>query len=144
MSELSYDEGASHTQRTGWTGWIIVAASMMIIADSLNVLYGMDERRAGRPLPVLAATARHEGLGPDRDDGPGDTRVLRHMCGWTLARAHARSGDAVSLAAYLGTKGRFEDSIVEFSQRYADQNEQDYQAFTEAIRSGRLEAVEGV
>lgn len=67
-----------------------------------------------------------------------------HVCGWTLARAHARSGDPVSLAAYLGTKGRFEDSMADFSQRYADQNEQDYQAFTEAIRSGRLEAVEGV
>jgi uncharacterized protein (DUF2252 family) len=66
------------------------------------------------------------------------------VCGWTLARAHARSGDAVSLAAYLGTKGRFDDSIADFSQRYADQNEQDYQAFTDAIRSGRLEALEGV
>jgi NAD(P)H-dependent flavin oxidoreductase YrpB (nitropropane dioxygenase family) len=66
------------------------------------------------------------------------------VCGWTLARAHARSGDAVSLAAYLGTKGRFDDSIADFSQRYADQNEQDYQAFTKAIRSGRLEALEGV
>jgi uncharacterized protein (DUF2252 family) len=66
------------------------------------------------------------------------------VCGWTLARAHARSGDAVSLAAYLGTKGRFDDSVADFSQRYADQNDQDYQAFTEAIRSGRLEAVEGV
>jgi uncharacterized protein (DUF2252 family) len=66
------------------------------------------------------------------------------VCGWTLARAHARSGDAVSLAAYLGKKGRFDDSIADFSQRYADQNEQDYQAFTEAIRSGRLEALEGV
>jgi len=66
------------------------------------------------------------------------------ICGWTLARAHARSGDAVSLAAYLGAKRRFDDSVADFSERYADQNEQDYQAFTEAIRSGRLEAVEGL
>ena len=59
-------------------------------------------------------------------------------------RAHARSGDAVALAAYLGSKDRFDRSIVDFSERYADQNDTDYQAFTEAIRSGRLEAVEGV
>lgn len=66
------------------------------------------------------------------------------ICGWTLARAHARSGDAVALAAYLGKSDKFDRSITDFSQRYADQNERDYRAFTEAIRSGRLEAVEGV
>jgi uncharacterized protein (DUF2252 family) len=66
------------------------------------------------------------------------------VCGWTLARAHARSGDPVALAAYLGSKDRFDRSIVDFSERYADQNEADYQAFTEAIRAGRLEALEGV
>jgi uncharacterized protein (DUF2252 family) len=75
---------------------------------------------------------------------PAALAFYAHVCGWTLARAHARSGDAVSLAAYLGRKGRFDDSVADFSQRYADQNDQDYQAFTEAIRSGRLEAVEGV
>ncbi len=66
------------------------------------------------------------------------------ICGWTLARAHARSGDAVTLAAYLGRSDKFDRSIADFSQRYADQNERDYRAFTEAIRSGRLEAVKGV
>ena len=66
------------------------------------------------------------------------------ICGWTLARAHARSGDAVTLAAYLGKSDKFDRSITDFSQRYADQNERDYQAFTQAIRSGRLQAVEGV
>ena len=65
-------------------------------------------------------------------------------CGATLARAHARSGDAVALAAYLGSKERFDESITDFAERYADQNEQDYQAFCEAIRSGRVEANEGV
>jgi len=65
------------------------------------------------------------------------------FCGETLARAHARSGDPVALAAYLGKKDHFDDSIADFSQRYADQNDQDYQAFSEAIRSGRLAAVEG-
>ena len=66
------------------------------------------------------------------------------ICGWTLARAHARSGDAVALAAYLGKSDKFDQSVTDFSQRYAEQNERDYQAFTEAIRSGRLDAVEGV
>ena len=50
----------------------------------------------------------------------------------------------VVLAAYLGKSDKFDRSITDFSQRYADQNERDYQAFTEAIRMGRLEAIEGV
>ncbi len=66
------------------------------------------------------------------------------ICGWTLARAHARSGDAVELAAYLGKSDKFDRSITDFSERYADQNELDYLAFKKAIRSGRLEAVEGI
>ena len=65
-------------------------------------------------------------------------------CGWTLARAHARSGDPVAIAEYLGGSDAFDRSITEFCQRYADQNERDYQEFVTAVRSGRLEAVEGV
>jgi uncharacterized protein (DUF2252 family) len=65
-------------------------------------------------------------------------------CGWTLARAHARSGDPVAIAAYLGASDAFDKSITDFSQRYADQNEQDYEEFVKAIQSGRLQAVEGV
>jgi len=66
------------------------------------------------------------------------------MCGWTLARAHARSGDPVVMAEYLGRNDAFDRSITDFSERYADQNEQDYEQFVKAIRSGRLQAVEGV
>ncbi len=66
------------------------------------------------------------------------------LCGWTLARAHARSGDAVALAAYLGKSDKFDRSITDFSKRYADQNERDYEQFANAIRSGRIVAVEGV
>ena len=65
-------------------------------------------------------------------------------CGWTLARAHARSGDPVAMAAYLGDGDAFDKSITDFSERYADQNEQDYEDFVTAIRTGRLEAVEGI
>jgi len=66
------------------------------------------------------------------------------MCGWTLARAHARSGDPVAMAEYLGPDDAFDRSITDFSARYADQNDRDYEEFVKAIRSGRLEAVEGV
>jgi uncharacterized protein (DUF2252 family) len=70
--------------------------------------------------------------------------VYAPICGWTLARAHARSGDPTAIAAYLGEDDQFDRSIAAFSERYADQNERDYQAFVEAIRSGRLQALEGV
>jgi uncharacterized protein (DUF2252 family) len=66
------------------------------------------------------------------------------LCGWTLARAHARSGDPVAIAAYLGKSDKFDVAMTDFSERYADQNERDYQAFLAAIKSGRLEAVEGL
>ena len=65
-------------------------------------------------------------------------------CGWTLARAHARSGDPVATAEYLGDSDEFDKSITDFSERYADQNERDYQEFVAAIKAGRLEALEGV
>ncbi len=75
--------------------------------------------------------------------GPGTLAEYARFCGETLARAHARSGDPIALAAYLGKSDGFEQSIADFSQRYADQNDRDYRAFCDAIRSGRLEAVEG-
>jgi len=66
------------------------------------------------------------------------------ICGWTLARAHARSGDPVAIAEYLGDSDAFDKSITDFSERYADQNEQDYTEFVNAVKSGRLEAIQGV
>ncbi|GAA3666290.1 DUF2252 domain-containing protein [Arthrobacter ginkgonis] len=67
-----------------------------------------------------------------------------NACGWTLARAHARSGDPIAIAAYLGKSDKFDVSITDFSGRYADQNDKDYQAFADAVRTGRLEATDGV
>jgi uncharacterized protein (DUF2252 family) len=75
---------------------------------------------------------------------PAGMAAYGNLCAWTLARAHARSGDPVAMAAYLGPYDEFEKSITDFSQRYADQNEKDYESFLAAIKSGRLEAVEGV
>ena len=66
------------------------------------------------------------------------------ICGWTLARAHARSGDPVAIGEYLGQDDAFDHSITDFAQRYADQNEQDYDAFLSKIHSGQLEAREGI
>jgi uncharacterized protein (DUF2252 family) len=75
---------------------------------------------------------------------PVGLRIYARICGWTLARAHARSGDPVAIAAYLGKRDTFDQAITDFSQGYADQNERDYQAFADAVRTGRLQAIEGV
>ena len=64
--------------------------------------------------------------------------VYAQMCGWTLARAHARSGDRFAIAAYLGSGDVFDRSIVEFAFAYADQNARDYEAAVAAVRSGRI------
>jgi len=65
------------------------------------------------------------------------------LCGWSLATAHARSGDAVAISAYLGTGDTFDAAIADFSETYADRNEVDHKAFVAAIASGRLAAVTG-
>ena len=75
---------------------------------------------------------------------PAGLTFYARICGWTLARAHARSGDPVALAQYLGDGDTFDRSVTDFSARYADQNEQDFQDFVKAVRTGRLQAVEGV
>jgi hypothetical protein len=75
---------------------------------------------------------------------PAELTLYARACGWTLARAHARSGDPVVIAAYLGANDAFSRSVAAFAERYADQNERDYQEFAAAVRSGRLTATEGV
>lgn len=62
-------------------------------------------------------------------------------CGWTLARAHAKSGDAATISGYLGKGDNFDQAIGAFALAYADQTEQDHAALVEAVRSGRLEAL---
>jgi hypothetical protein len=66
------------------------------------------------------------------------------MCGWTLARAHARSGDPVAIASYLEEGDAFDQAILAFSISYAAQNDRDYRALTEAVTSGRITARTGV
>jgi uncharacterized protein (DUF2252 family) len=66
------------------------------------------------------------------------------ICGWTLARAHARSGDPVAIGAYLGSGDVFDRAIADFAEVYADQNERDYEELVEAVRSGRIAAQTGI
>ena len=62
------------------------------------------------------------------------------VCGWTLARAHARSGDRIAISAYLGSGTAFDRAILRFSEAYAEQNARDYAALVEAVASGRVTA----
>ena len=69
--------------------------------------------------------------------------MLRYadLCGWALARAHARSGQSALISGYLGKGMQFDEAVAEFAVAYADQSERDYQALVEAVRSGRIEVV---
>jgi uncharacterized protein (DUF2252 family) len=71
---------------------------------------------------------------------PAGMTVYARLCGWTLARAHARSGDRVALAAYLGSSAKFDRAIAEFAETYADQNDSDYAALQAAVKSGKAQA----
>jgi uncharacterized protein (DUF2252 family) len=74
---------------------------------------------------------------------PGATLYAR-ICGATLARGHARWGDRIAIASYLGKGEAFDRAIANFSVAYADQNDRDYEAFAAAVKSGRLPALTGV
>jgi uncharacterized protein (DUF2252 family) len=71
---------------------------------------------------------------------PHTLLVYGEICGWTLARAHARTGDPIAIGSYLGSGNTFDRAIREFSRTYADQNERDHQALVDAIASGRVTA----
>jgi hypothetical protein len=75
------------------------------------------------------------------DFDASDLRAYGRVCGWALARAHARSGDAARIAGYMGSSERFDDIISEFAVAYADQSQRDHRAFVKAVREGRVKAV---
>jgi uncharacterized protein (DUF2252 family) len=79
----------------------------------------------------------------DRMVSPG-MRIYADLCGWTLARAHARSGDRVAIAAYLGSGEAFDRAITAFADAYAERNEADHAALTAAVESGRITALQGL
>jgi uncharacterized protein (DUF2252 family) len=70
-------------------------------------------------------------------------RAYASLCGWTLAHAHARSGDPIEISGYIGSGTAFSDALTAFAFAYADQNESDYKKFKHAIKSGRISATEG-
>jgi uncharacterized protein (DUF2252 family) len=75
---------------------------------------------------------------------PKTMSIYGRLCGWTLAHAHARSGDRIAIASYLGKGEQFDRAMGEFAEAYADQNESDFKEFEEAVEKGRLKAVTGL
>jgi hypothetical protein len=75
---------------------------------------------------------------------PVGLRIYGEACGWTLARAHARSGERIAIAAYLGEDDAFERAMTEFAYTYADTNEEDHRQLLLAIAEGRVASVVGV
>jgi hypothetical protein len=75
---------------------------------------------------------------------PAGMAAYGRLCGWTLARGHARSGDRIAIASYLGRGPRFDRAIVAFSQAYSEQNRRDYGALTAAAESGRVRVEPGL
>jgi uncharacterized protein (DUF2252 family) len=69
---------------------------------------------------------------------PSTLVAYASLCGWTLARAHIKAGDAAMIVGYLGSSGQFDDALAQYSKAYADQAERDFETFQTAIRSGRL------
>jgi uncharacterized protein (DUF2252 family) len=90
-----------------------------------------------RQLKDMKGSAKVETMSPD------ELILYGGLCGWALARAHARSGDRVQIAAYLGKSERFDRAVADFAVAYADQNEQDHAALCAAVKSGRLQADAG-
>ena len=104
-----------------------------------------DRARRQRARLLRAPAVGLEDLGRRRrDDGRRARPPTRGLCGATLARAHARCGDAVAIAAYLGSGDACDRAIADFAEAYAEQNERDHAALLDAIASGRVEAQTGV
>jgi uncharacterized protein (DUF2252 family) len=131
-------EFANHGERVVEGQWLMQAASDILLGW-LPAL-GYDGRRRDfyvRQLWDGKRSVEVETLPPE------GLAIYGRVCGWTLARAHARSGDRVAIAAYLGKGKAFDRAIAEFAERYADQNEADYAALSGAVKSGRVRAESG-
>ncbi|MBV9421831.1 MAG: DUF2252 domain-containing protein, partial [Solirubrobacterales bacterium] len=123
------------------TGQRLMQATSDIFLGWLHVESGLDERSRDfyvRQLKDWKGSAEIEQM------DPRGMAAYGRLCGWTLARAHARSGDRIAIAAYLGNGNGFDRAIVEFSKAYAEQNERDYQELVAAVKSGRIKAETGL
>jgi uncharacterized protein (DUF2252 family) len=130
----------NHGQRAV-TGQRLMQASSDILLGWLHVKSGTDEQERDfycRQLKDWKGSAEIEQM------LPSGMAAYGRLCGWTLARAHARTGDRIAIASYLGKGPSFDRAIVEFSHAYAEQNERDYKALADAVKSGRITAQTGV
>jgi uncharacterized protein (DUF2252 family) len=137
---LGPSEFENHGERVV-TGQRLMQASSDIFLSWLHVDSGLDEQPRdfyGRQLKDWKGSAEIEQMVPQ------GMATYGTLCGWTLARAHARSGDRVAIAAYLGNSDTFDRAIVEFSKAYADQNDRDYQALAAAVKAGKVKATTGL
>ncbi len=137
---LAPSEFSNHGERVV-TGQHLMQASSDIFLGWVHVDAGLDGQARdfyGRQLKDWKGSAEIEQMIPEGMETYG------RLCGWTLARAHARSGDRVAIAAYLGKGDTFDRAIVEFSKAYAEQNEKDYKALADAVKSGRVAAETGL
>jgi Uncharacterized protein conserved in bacteria (DUF2252) len=85
-----------------------------------------------------------KGAAPVETMTPATMAIYARICASALVRAHARSGDRIAIASYLGSSDVFDRALVEFSEAYADQNERDYDALVEAEKNGRITAQHGI
>ena len=137
---LGPSEFSNHGERVV-TGQRLMQASSDIFLGWLHVDSGLDERPRdfyARQLKDWKGSAEIEQMVPD------GMATYGTLCGWTLARSHARSGDSVAIASYLGNGDTFDRAILEFTKAYADQNERDYGALAAAVKSGRIKATTGL
>jgi uncharacterized protein (DUF2252 family) len=134
---LGRSECANHGERVV-SGQRLMQAASDIFLGWVRIESGLDNRRRdfyGRQLRDWKGSADIERMAPRAMAEYG------RLCGWALARAHARSGDRVAIASYLGRGRAFGHAIAEFAAAYAAQNERDFAALAEAVASGRIVAV---
>ncbi len=137
---LGPSEFSNHGERVV-TGQRLMQASSDIFLGWLHVEEGIDGGDRdfyGRQLKDWKGSAEIERM------PPSGLAQYGRLCGWTLARAHARSGDRIAIAAYLGRGRVFDRAIVEFSHAYAEQNKRDYKALAAAVKSGQITAETGL
>jgi uncharacterized protein (DUF2252 family) len=137
---LGPSEFHNHGERVV-VGQRLMQASSDIFLGWLHVEAGLD----GEPRDFYGRQLRDwKGSAEIENMPPRGLAQYGRLCGWTLARAHARSGDRVAIAAYLGKGATFDRAIVQFSHAYAEQNERDFRALTAAVESGRIVAKTGL
>jgi uncharacterized protein (DUF2252 family) len=137
---LGQSEFENHGERVV-TGQRLMQAASDIFLGWLHVHAGID----GQPRDFYVRQLKDwKGSAEVDHMAPSALATYGRLCGWTLARAHARSGDRIAIASYLGGSDRFDRALLEFSRAYADQNERDYRALKDAVESGRIKAETGL